>query len=156
MRIMEAPKRTILYNKARSAAKDDDLFDDPKESKPAKPKSKDPLPKPAKTQPARKAATEKRDYKVKVSPVFKTLVATANARLQQISLSHLDFQDKIAGGCWYCNAPSVTVSRIDPEFGWERENSAPICTVCNGMKGDMAENAFLSQIQAIGRANKIL
>jgi hypothetical protein len=106
--------------------------------------------------PSQPKPTEKRDYKVKVSPVFKTLVATANARLQQISLSHSDFQDKIAEGCRYCNAPAVTVSRIDPEFGWGRENSAPICPICNGMKGDMAENAFLSQIQAIERANKIL
>lgn len=66
--------------------------------------------------------------------------------------------------CHYCGSPVVwernpirkrpysqkyNLDRIDNEKGYEKENCVVCCTVCNYMKGQLSETAFLTQCQRI-------
>lgn len=75
----------------------------------------------------------------------------------ELHLSYEEFLTFWNQPCFYCGSEIATVGidRVDSKKHYTIENCVPCCTICNRMKSDMTQDAFLAHLERITAQCKI-
>ena len=67
-----------------------------------------------------------------------------------MELTFEQFQELINSKCSYCDTDNCRgVDRMDSDISYTLQNSVPCCKICNTMKNDMSNEAFVNHIKKL-------
>lgn len=103
-----------------------------------------------------------------VTNLLTTYRFQAKTRGYGFSLSKEQFTDLIFSNCAYCNTPPSNckatnrgrvryngIDRLDNDLGYESDNVAPCCIVCNRMKNKLGSEKFVEHMLMIQKQIKL-
>lgn len=93
-----------------------------------------------------------KEYRRKPSYYFLSYRKGAISRGLAFDFTEEEFLTLFWGkSCYYCNTiiETLGVDRIDPDKGYNKDNTTPCCTLCNVMKSSLKQEEFENQILKI-------
>ncbi len=107
-----------------------------------------------------KVLEDKRNYYAKISGTplgrYKSYKSKSNARAVEFKLTLEEFQALTDRACSYCGGftpeRSYTgIDRVDSSRGYESNNCAPCCSLCNMAKSDLDLSEFKSHVSKMAK-----
>lgn len=96
--------------------------------------------------------------------IMNSYIRRANSKDREFKLTYEEFDTLLKGNCFYCGVSPSTpyvyqrknvellyngVDRVNPSLGYTLENSVSCCKTCNFLKGTLAGEEFLDQVEKI-------